>query len=64
MIMPSLLSLRHEIDQPRPQGFSLKKKPWGRVWKWIRIGASVDPGEKLPHERTGMVFGKLELNPL
>ena len=21
--------------------------------KWIRIGASVDPGEKLPHERDG-----------
>ena len=55
--MPSLLSLRHEMDQP-------KKQPWGRGWKWIRIGASVDPGERLPHERTGMVFGKLELNSL
>ena len=59
IIMPSLPSLRHEMDQPRPQGFSLKKKPWGRGWKWIRIGASVDPGEKLPHERDGDGFRKI-----
>ena len=64
IIMPSLLSLKHEMDQPRPQGFSLKKKPWGRGWKWIRIGASVDPGEKLPHERDGYGLQKLELNSL
>ena len=43
IIMPLLLSLRHEMDG---------------------IGASVDPAEKSPHERTGMVFGKLELNSL
>ena len=31
IIMPSLLSLKHEMDQPRPQGFSLKKSPGDEV---------------------------------
>ena len=42
-------------------GLFPKKKPWGRGWKWIRIGASVDPGEKLPHERDGDGLRKIRI---
>ena len=31
IIMPSLLSLKHEMHQPRPQGFSIKKSPGDEV---------------------------------
>ena len=29
--------------------------------KWIRIGASVDPGEKLPNERDGDGLRKIRI---
>ena len=29
--------------------------------KWIRIGTSVDPGEKLPHERDGDGLRKIRI---